>query len=171
MKTVLKCLLILDTYLTLVEWGGYEILKVNFNDNLSFTDYCNIFVGFEVLTAVIMKASIFWDTAPFSKFKVNWLFGGISRLCLQDWKVIKARNQQAVCIIWFLAGFILQFWIWRWLFVWKVCRLSMYYTESYPRRDNYLLYILLHSFRFNTNIILLIYCIVSNCTISDSSID
>jgi hypothetical protein len=29
------------------------------------------YVGFEVLTAVVMKNSIFWDTTPCGPFKVN----------------------------------------------------------------------------------------------------
>jgi hypothetical protein len=33
------------------------------------------FVGFEVLTAVIMRNSIFWDVTPFSPLKVNRRFG------------------------------------------------------------------------------------------------
>jgi hypothetical protein len=30
-----------------------------------------IIVGFEVLTAVVMKSSIFWDVTPFIPFEVN----------------------------------------------------------------------------------------------------
>jgi hypothetical protein len=47
---------------------------------------------------------------------------------------------------------------------------SVDYTELYPKIKLFL-YSLLHSFRLNTNIILLIYFIVSNCTISDSKLD
>jgi hypothetical protein len=36
-----------------------------------------IFVGCEVLTALIMKSSVFWDIMPCTPLKVNWLFGGI----------------------------------------------------------------------------------------------
>jgi hypothetical protein len=35
-----------------------------------------IYVRFEVLTAVIMKGSIFWDITPCSPLKVNRCFGG-----------------------------------------------------------------------------------------------
>jgi hypothetical protein len=38
------------------------------------------FVGFEVLTAVVMKSSIFWDITPCSPLKVNRLFGKV--VCL-----------------------------------------------------------------------------------------
>jgi hypothetical protein len=35
-------------------------------------------VGFEVLTAVVMKSSVFWDITPCSLLKVNELLGGTS---------------------------------------------------------------------------------------------
>jgi hypothetical protein len=40
-------------------------------------------VGFEVLTAVVNKRSIFLDITPCSPFTVNQLFGGTCRLNLQ----------------------------------------------------------------------------------------
>jgi hypothetical protein len=40
-------------------------------------------VEFEVLTAVAMKNSVFWDVGPHSPVKVNQLFGRIYRLHLQ----------------------------------------------------------------------------------------
>jgi hypothetical protein len=33
-------------------------------------------VGFEVLTAVVLKGSIFWDITPYRPLKVNRRFGG-----------------------------------------------------------------------------------------------
>jgi hypothetical protein len=36
------------------------------------------YIGFEVLTAVVMKSSIFWDITPCSLLKVNRHFGGTS---------------------------------------------------------------------------------------------
>jgi hypothetical protein len=51
-------------------------------------------VEFEVLTAVVMKSSIFWDTTPCSPLKVNRHFGGIVRLHLQGRRVSEARNQR-----------------------------------------------------------------------------
>jgi hypothetical protein len=38
---------------------------------------------FEVLTAVIMKSTIFWDIMPYSPLSVNRRFGGTYRLHLQ----------------------------------------------------------------------------------------
>jgi hypothetical protein len=48
------------------------------------------YVGFEILTAVVMKSSIFWDIM----LKVNWHFGGTYRLYLQGRKISWARNQR-----------------------------------------------------------------------------
>jgi hypothetical protein len=42
-----------------------------------------VFVGFEVLTAVVMKSSVFWDITPCSPLKVNRCFGGTYRIHLQ----------------------------------------------------------------------------------------
>jgi hypothetical protein len=44
------------------------------------------FVGFEVLTPVVMKSSTFWDITPCSPLKVKVHFGGICRLQLQGSK-------------------------------------------------------------------------------------
>jgi hypothetical protein len=40
-------------------------------------------VGFEVLTAVMMKSSIFWDITLYSSLKISWHFGGTYHLHLQ----------------------------------------------------------------------------------------
>jgi hypothetical protein len=40
-------------------------------------------VGVEVLTAVVMKGTVFWDITPFSPLKVNRQFGGTCGLHLQ----------------------------------------------------------------------------------------
>jgi hypothetical protein len=42
-----------------------------------------IFVGFEVLIAVVMKNNIFWDITPCCPLKVKQRFGGPYRLHLQ----------------------------------------------------------------------------------------
>jgi hypothetical protein len=52
----------------------------------------NCHVGFEVLTAVIMKSTIFWDITPCSSLSVNRRFGGTYRLHLQGQKIRRARN-------------------------------------------------------------------------------
>jgi hypothetical protein len=56
------------------------------------------YVAFEVLTAVVMKSSIFWDITPCSPLKVNRSFGETS-------------NSSPAChllSLWFLARLILQ---------------------------------------------------------------
>jgi hypothetical protein len=40
-----------------------------------------------------LKISIFWDITPCSPLKVNWRFGRVFRLHLQDRRKIQARNQ------------------------------------------------------------------------------
>jgi hypothetical protein len=49
-------------------------------------------VGFEVLTAMVMKNSISWDTKPCSPLKVNRSFGGICRLQLHGRRISQERN-------------------------------------------------------------------------------
>jgi hypothetical protein len=65
-------------------------------------DQLTISEGFEVLTAVIMQSSVFWDITPCNPLKVNRCFGGISRL--------KAGgNKSSGCHLlsrWFLAWLI-----------------------------------------------------------------
>jgi hypothetical protein len=52
-------------------------------------------VGFEVLTAVVMKGSIFWDILPCNPLKIDRRFGGVKySLLFQSRRLIQARNQQ-----------------------------------------------------------------------------
>jgi hypothetical protein len=50
-------------------------------------------VGSEVPTTMVMKNSIFWETAPCSLLKFNQRFGGECRLHLQDRRIRQAKNQ------------------------------------------------------------------------------
>jgi hypothetical protein len=50
------------------------------------------YVGFEVLTAVIMKSAIFWDITPCSPLSVNRCFRGTSRLHLRGREISWARK-------------------------------------------------------------------------------
>jgi hypothetical protein len=52
-----------------------------------------IHVGFEVLTAVVMKSPIFWDITPCSPLQLNRRFEGTCRLHLQGRKISQGRNQ------------------------------------------------------------------------------
>jgi hypothetical protein len=48
--------------------------------------------GFEVLTAVVIQNSIFWDITPCSTLNVNQCFAGTYRLHLHGWRVSHAWN-------------------------------------------------------------------------------
>jgi hypothetical protein len=50
--------------------------------------------GFEVLTAVVMKSTVFWDITPCSPLKVNRHFGGAYRLHLKGRTISQARYQR-----------------------------------------------------------------------------
>jgi hypothetical protein len=65
-----------------------------FTQTLNFSSCNNTkSVGFEVLTAVIKKSTVFWDITPCSQWKVKGRFGGTYRLHLQDQRISRARNQ------------------------------------------------------------------------------
>jgi hypothetical protein len=49
--------------------------------------------GFEVLTAVVMKISVFRDITICILVKVSQCFGGTYHLLLQDQRVSQARDQ------------------------------------------------------------------------------
>jgi hypothetical protein len=49
-------------------------------------------VGSEVLTAVIMKSTVFWDIMLCSPLKVNRRFGGKYRLKFQARRIGRGRN-------------------------------------------------------------------------------
>jgi hypothetical protein len=61
-------------------------------------------IGFEVLTAVVMKSSSFWDITPCSPLKVSRRFGGKHRLYLQDRRIKQAKTSVKVVAN---AGFLL----------------------------------------------------------------
>jgi hypothetical protein len=83
-------------------------------------------VGFEVLTAVVKKSTIFCDITPCRPFKVNRHFDGTYRLHLHRRRISRARNQLEI----------------RWqaeptnLFPRNVGWLSTDYTALYPRREH-----------------------------------
>jgi hypothetical protein len=49
--------------------------------------------GFEAFTAVVTHGSTFWEVMPCSALTVNWRFGVIFRLHLQDRSISEARSQ------------------------------------------------------------------------------
>lgn len=52
----------------------------------------NLNVGFEALTALIIKIPVFWDIMPLSPAKVNQRFGGIFDQHFQGFKVSKGKK-------------------------------------------------------------------------------
>jgi hypothetical protein len=53
----------------------------------------SIYVGFEVLTVVVMKSYIFWDITPCSLLKVNQCFGGTCRVHVQGFDGLFTRQR------------------------------------------------------------------------------
>jgi hypothetical protein len=62
-------------------------------DQSFYDDQYGYYVGFEVLTAVVMKSTIFWDIMPCSLLSVIRRFGGTYRLHLQGQKISWVRNR------------------------------------------------------------------------------
>jgi hypothetical protein len=78
-------------------------------------------VGFEALTAVVMKITIFWDITERSPLNVNRRFRGTYCLHHQGRRISRARSQSEsrywsvyhMLSRWFLARLILRPWRWR----------------------------------------------------------
>jgi hypothetical protein len=62
--------------------------------SLYLFNYEYICIRFEVLTAVVMKSSIFWDITPCSPLNVNNCFGGTCRLNLQGRRKSQVKYQR-----------------------------------------------------------------------------
>jgi hypothetical protein len=78
-------------------WYGAEVLLIfHFKIYAIQPWYCC--AVFEVLTAIVMKCSVFWDITPCSPLKVNWRFGEACHLHIQD----RSRG------IYWHAGFLLS---------------------------------------------------------------
>jgi hypothetical protein len=75
----------------LLNWNNY--VKTYRRLSVILTDTIK-HVGFEVLTVVVMKSSVFWDITTCSPLKVNQRFGETCCLHLQGWRVSQATNQQ-----------------------------------------------------------------------------
>jgi hypothetical protein len=99
----------------------------------------NVFVRFEVLTAVVMKSTIFWDITPCSPLKVNRRFGGMYRLHLQGRRISRGRNQHALLVTCFHADFLLSLFFdpedGGDMFPWNVGWLSTDYMANIPEDD------------------------------------
>jgi hypothetical protein len=94
-----------------------------------------LIVGFEVLTAVVMKSTIFWDIMPCSPLKVDQRFRGTYHLHFQGRRISQAnRAPLATC---FHAGFLLGLFFdpedGGDMLLRNVGRLSTDYKALYPR--------------------------------------
>lgn len=74
------------------------------------------FIGFEVLTVLVVSNPVFWDVMPFNLLKIHPCVRGNCHLDLQGWRMSYRRNQHeadssAWC--WILAWLIFQPWSWR----------------------------------------------------------
>jgi hypothetical protein len=94
----------------------------------------NFVVGFEVLTAVVVKSSVFWDITLCSPLQVNQRFGGTCFLFLQGERISQARHQ---CEVGGKQTFHDLFYNLKDggnIFLENVGWLSVNYTALYPRR-------------------------------------
>jgi hypothetical protein len=91
-------------------------------------NFCLLYTEYEVITAAVMKSSIFWNIMPFSPLKVNRHLLPASR--------------------WLLGWLILHPWRWKRHFPSKVRWLSTDYSASYPRKWNSLFLLFFISFQY-----------------------
>jgi hypothetical protein len=68
-------------------------LRLNFFLRSFMNFRSKVFAGFEALTDVLMRNSIFWDKTPCTPLKVSSLFGDIYLFHLQGWILNQARDQ------------------------------------------------------------------------------
>jgi hypothetical protein len=81
-------------------YSSFATTEQKSNGQFQHTAYRIVRVGFEVLTAVVMKSSTFWDITQYIPLKVDRRFEQTCRLHLQDRRKSQARNQDS-------AGFFL----------------------------------------------------------------
>jgi hypothetical protein len=101
---------------------------------------------FQVLTAVVVKNSVFWDITPCSLLKVSRRFGRTYGFHLQNWRVSQARNRHeadskqmlinSCCLLYavFLLGLLFNTEDGGDMFLRNVGWLSMDYTAFYARK-------------------------------------
>jgi hypothetical protein len=79
----------LDQHNLCFAWSSKQILRIFHPQKKQLL----LHVEFEVLTAVFMKSSIFWDLMSCSPLKVNRRFRGTCCLHLQSQRICQERNQ------------------------------------------------------------------------------
>jgi hypothetical protein len=126
---------------TTFSYNKWQVSHTGYSSSASVkylgSNFLTIFkLGFEVLTAVVMKSSIFCDIIPCSQLKVSRRFGATCPLHLQGRRISQGRNQRESRCKAALAlraqpfdpedgGDI---------FLWNVTWLSTDYTALYPRK-------------------------------------
>jgi hypothetical protein len=96
-----------NTASTFAKWL-METYRISLDKLYGFPCHFKLFnVGFEVLTAVVMKSFIVWDITPCSPLKVHKRFGGTYRLHLQGWINQDASVKTALLATCFHAGSLL----------------------------------------------------------------
>jgi hypothetical protein len=84
--------------ITIAEYGRRHFSCFNNNPGISLGNWGKLYsmwdVGFEVLTAMVMKSNIVWDITSCSPLKFNRSFGGTYRLHLHGRRISRARNQR-----------------------------------------------------------------------------
>jgi hypothetical protein len=78
---ILNCILIPDTGIIKFDWCYKTPIFIKK-------------VGFEVLTAVTMKSTVFWDVMPCSLVQVYWCFWSMYHLHFQGQRLSHASNLQ-----------------------------------------------------------------------------
>jgi hypothetical protein len=153
-NSVLKKPLITHTaYLDIVE---------AFNDwRKQYAIKLKLHCGFEVLTAVVVKSSIFRDITPCSPLKVRRSLEGTCRLHLQGGRISQGRKQNSACHLLHAASLPVIFVDpvdGGDMFLRNVCWLNGLHA-LYPRRWNYSEFTL---FEF-----LFYYCLLISCNLHE----
>jgi hypothetical protein len=83
--------------------SNFVIMRVQRNPTISKLLNKHVFkcreyirVGFEILTKLIMKNSVFWAIRPLRPMKINRRFGEFSRLYFRGPRISQARSQQLI---------------------------------------------------------------------------
>jgi hypothetical protein len=84
-------------------------------------------VGYEVLTAMVLKSSIFWDITPCSPWKFKLRFGGTCRLHHHGWRISQVGNHHEAGSKECHGDLLLR----------NPGSLSTDYTAWYPRKQNF----------------------------------
>jgi hypothetical protein len=71
----------------------FLLQPLNKSRSVVYSNSIYTYTGFEVLTTVVIKSTVFWDITPFSLLKVNRRFRVTCLLHLQG-RINRARNER-----------------------------------------------------------------------------